>query len=129
MKLLFGIEMIIKRDSYLSRLIESEHTRTIKVISGIRRCGKSFLLFELFAKHLRDSGVDRSHILAYELDLLENAHLREKNALYRDILSRIEDDGMYYVLIDEVQLVDGFYEVLNSLLHRSNIDTYVTGSN
>ncbi|KUE73041.1 hypothetical protein AUQ37_04055 [Candidatus Methanomethylophilus sp. 1R26] len=121
--------MIIKRDSYLSRLIESEHTRTIKVISGIRRCGKSFLLFELFAKHLRDSGVDRSHILAYELDLLENAHLREKNALYRDILSRIEDDGMYYVLIDEVQLVDGFYEVLNSLLHRSNIDTYVTGSN
>ncbi len=121
--------MIIRRDGYLNRLTESKHTRTIKVVSGIRRCGKSFLLFELFADHLRDSGVKRSHILIYELDLLENARLRDKNVLYQDILSRITGDGMYYVLIDEVQLVDDFFEVLNSLLHRKNVDAYVTGSN
>lgn len=121
--------MIIKRDDYLNRLIESKHIRTIKVVSGIRRCGKSFLLFELFVEHLRDSGVDASHILTYELDMLENAPLRDKNALYQDILSKITDDGMYYILIDEVQTVDGFFEVLNSLLHRKNVDTYVTGSN
>ena len=80
--------MIIKRDDYLNRLIESKHIRTIKVVSGIRRCGKSFLLFELFVEHLRDSGVDASHILTYELDMLENAPLRDKNALYQDILSK-----------------------------------------
>ncbi len=121
--------MIIKRDDYLARLIESKHTRSIKIVSGIRRCGKSFLLFELFDEHLRSTGVDSSHILKYELDLIENTGLRDKNTLYQDILSKITDEGMYYVLIDEVQLVDDFYEVLNSLLHRKNIDTYVTGSN
>lgn len=121
--------MIIKRDDYLNCLIESKHTRTIKVVSGIRRCGKSFLLFELFTEHLRISGIDSAHILIYELDLLENAYLRDKNVLYQDILSKITDDEMYYVLIDEVQLVDDFYEVLNSLLHKKNVDTYVTGSN
>lgn len=121
--------MIIRRDDYLNRLIESKHTRTIKVVSGIRRCGKSFLLFELFANHLIDSGVEKSHILTYELDLLENAHLRDKNLLYQDILSKITGDGMYYVLIDEVQLVEDFFEVLNSLLHKKNVDAYVTGSN
>ena len=86
--------MIIRRDDYLNRLIESKHTHTIKVVSGIRRCGKSFLLFELFADHLRDSGIDESHILTYELDMLENTHLRDKNALYQDILSKITGDGM-----------------------------------
>lgn len=121
--------MIIDRDDYLNLLIEAKHTRTIKVVSGIRRCGKSFLLFELFAQHLSDCGINQSHILRYELDLLENSSLREKNALYRDILSRISDENMYYVLIDEIQLVDGFFEVLNSLLHRKNVDVYVTGSN
>lgn len=121
--------MIIDRDDYLNLLIEAKHTRTIKIVSGIRRCGKSFLLFELFAHHLSDCGIDQSHILRYELDLLENSSLREKNALYRDILSRISDENMYYVLIDEIQLVDGFFEVLNSLLHRKNVDVYVTGSN
>lgn len=121
--------MIIRRDDYLNRLIDAKHTHTIKVVSGIRRCGKSFLLFEIFTDHLRDCGVDPSHILSYELDLLENAHLREKDVLYRDILSRMIDDGMYYILIDEVQLVEGFFEVLNSLLHRRNADIYVTGSN
>ena len=121
--------MIIRRDDYLDRLIESKHTRSVKVISGIRRCGKSFLLFELFADHLLRTGTDPSHILRYELDLLENAALRDKNALYDDIISKIQDSEMYYVLIDEVQMVDGFYEVLNSLLHRRNVDTYVTGSN
>ena len=121
--------MIIKRDDYLARLIESKHTRSIKIVSGIRRCGKSFLLFELFDEHLRSAGVDSSHILKYELDMIENTGLRDKNTLYQDILSKITDEGMYYVLIDEVQLVDDFYEVLNSLLHRKNIDTYVTGSN
>ena len=121
--------MIIRRDDYLNRLIESKHTRSVKVVSGIRRCGKSFLLFELFTDYLLESGTDPFHILRYELDLLENAALRDRNALYNDILSKIKDDGMYYVLIDEVQLVDGFYEVLNSLLHRRNVDTYVTGSN
>ena len=121
--------MIIRRDDYLKLLIESKHTHSIKVVSGIRRCGKSFLLFELFVKHLLESGTDPSHILRYELDLLENTHLRDKNVLYDDILSKIADDGIYYVLIDEVQLVSDFYEVLNSLLHRNNVDTYVTGSN
>ena len=121
--------MIIRRDDYLSALIESKHTRSIKVVSGIRRCGKSFLLFELFTEHLLNEGVDPDHILRYELDLLENSALRDKNALYQDILSKIKDEGMYYVLIDEIQLVEDFFEVLNSLLHRRNLDTYVTGSN
>ena len=121
--------MIIRRDDYLTRLIQSKHTHSIKVVTGIRRCGKSFLLFELFTEHLADSGVDPSHILRYELDLLENEHLRDKRALYEDILSKLTDGSMYYVLIDEVQLVEDFYEVLNSLLHRKNVDTYVTGSN
>ena len=121
--------MIIRRDDYLSALIDSAHTRSVKVVSGIRRCGKSFLLFELFTQHLLSKGVDSDHILKYELDLLENEPLRDKNTLYQDILSRIMDDGWYYVLIDEIQLVEDFFEVLNSLLHRRNIDIYVTSSN
>lgn len=121
--------MIIRRDDYLKRLVDSKHIRTIKVVSGIRRCGKSFLLFKLFVDYLMESGVDSSHIFRYELDLLENARLRDNKALYEDIMSKVHDREMHYILIDEIQLVDDFYEVLNSLLHRDNLDVYVTGSN
>lgn len=121
--------MIIDREELMDKLISLKGTRLIKVISGIRRSGKSFLLFNLFYGHLLRTGVDEGHILRYELDAMENERLRNRYALYDDVKSRITDNEQYYVLIDEIQLVDSFFEVLNSLLHKENVDVYVTGSN
>ena len=101
----------------------------IKIITGLRRCGKSYLLFKLFYEKLISQGISESHIIKIPLDDLEYAELRDKISLYKYIKSKIIDKDLYYCLLDEIQLVDGFEEVLNSLLHIPNIDVYVTGSN
>lgn len=121
--------MIIQRDNYLKRLIAAKGNRMIKIITGIRRCGKSFLLFELFHNHLNSEGVDDSHIIEIALDDRLNIEYRNPDKLLTYIKSRIVDKKQHYVLLDEIQLVDDFVDVLNSLLHIRNVDTFVTGSN
>ncbi len=121
--------MEIRRDSYLEQLKQRKKNGMIKIITGIRRCGKSFLLFVLYKKYLLESGVDQDHIIEIALDGIENEELRDPKKCYRYIKDAMKDDGMYYLLLDEVQFMPRFEEVLNSLLHISNIDVYVTGSN
>ena len=121
--------MLIKRDFYLQQLIDGKQNGLIKIVTGIRRCGKSYLLFKLFKQHLLQSGVEFDHIIEIALDDIENRTLREPLALYHHIKRRIADKDLYYILLDEVQLVPHFEEVLNSLLHLANADVYVTGSN
>ena len=121
--------MNIPRDSYLQRLEAKKHNGMIKIVTGLRRSGKSYLLFNLFYERLLSQGVDENHIIRVQLDDLDNIDLREKTALYAFIKSKIADLAMHYCFLDEIQLVPGFEEVLNSLLHIPNIDVYVTGSN
>ena len=121
--------MEIKRDHYLNILISKEHNGLIKVITGMRRCGKSYLLFTLFKKHLLSDKVDEEHIIEIAFDAFENKHLRDPDVLYPYLKERIKDDGMYYVLLDEVQLLGEFESILNSLIRKKNVDVYVTGSN
>lgn len=121
--------MIIKRDVYLNRLIERQNNGMIKVITGIRRCGKSFLLFRLYKEYLVNSGVDADHIIEIALDGIESEDLRNPKVCYNYIKERITDNEKYYVLLDEVQFLERFEEVLNSLLQIVNVDVYVTGSN
>ncbi|MDO4484874.1 MAG: ATP-binding protein [Clostridia bacterium] len=121
--------MEIRRDIYLQQLIDRKHNGMIKIISGIRRCGKSYLLFNIFKAHLLESGVPADHIIEIALDGIENEHLRDPKICWNYICSSVKDEGMYYVLLDEVQFMLRFEEVLNSLLHHGNIDVYVTGSN
>ena len=122
-------EMEFKREKYLQQLIDGMESPLIKVITGIRRSGKSYLLFTLFDRYLKETGFPEDHIIKIALDDMENIHLREKTALYQHIKGRIVDNNKYYILLDEIQYVDGFEDVLNSLLHIKNADTYVTGSN
>lgn len=121
--------MNIARDSYLNQLVAGQENGLIKIVTGIRRCGKSYLLFKLFHDNLVSKGVKEDHIIKVALDDLMNEELREPHALLNYIRGRIQDKDLYYVLLDEVQLVPDFYEVLNSLLHVRNTDVYVTGSN
>lgn len=121
--------MEIKRDRYLSELEAMRHTGFVKIITGIRRCGKSYLLFNLFYNNLLNSGVDGSHIIKVDLDSFQNRKLRNPDELYQYLDKSIRDNGMHYFLLDEIQLVDDFADVLNSFLRRSNVDIYVTGSN
>lgn len=121
--------MEIKRDLYLNKLISKKHNGLIKVVTGIRRCGKSYLLFELFKNHLLSEGTDQQHIIEIAFDSFENKHLRDPNILYPHLKEQIRDDGEYYVLLDEVQLLDEFEAILNSLIRMKNVDVYVTGSN
>ena len=121
--------MDIKRDKYLQDLINRMHNGMIKVVTGIRRCGKSYLLFKLFKNYLLDQGIPADHIITVELDLRRNRQYREPDAILDYIDSLITDDGQYYILLDEVQMLADFEEVLNSLLHIDNADLYVTGSN
>ena len=121
--------MQIKRDYYLQQLIDGKQNGLIKIVTGIRRCGKSYLLFKLFWTHLIQTGVDPDHIIRIALDDIESKDLREPLTLYKYIKSRMTDDELYYILLDEVQLVEQFEEVLNSLLRIDNADVYVTGSN
>lgn len=121
--------MRIQRDIYLNRLILRKHNGLIKVITGVQRCGKTYLLFELFYQHLRDSGVDDAHIIRLSLDDIANREYREPLRLYHYVKEQIKDEKMYYVLLDEVQFVAEFEDVLNGFLHLPNVDTYVSGSN
>lgn len=121
--------MQIKREFYLQQLINGKQNGLIKIVTGIRRCGKSFLLFKLFKQHLLKAGVDAEHIIQIALDDIESADLREPLALYKCIKAKMKDDDLYYILLDEVQLVPRFEDVLNSLLRIDNADVYVTGSN
>ena len=121
--------MEIKRDIYLNKLINKKHNGLIKVVTGIRRCGKSYLLFNLFKDHLLAEGVDKEHIIEIAFDSFENKRFRDPDVLYPYLKELIKDDGMYYVLLDEVQLLGEFESVLNSLIRMKNVDVYVTGSN
>ena len=121
--------MEIKRDLYLQKMIDRMHNGLIKVITGIRRSGKSYLLFTIFRNYLMSIGVPEDHIIAIELDTLENEQYRDPHAILEYIKSRITDPDQYYIFLDEVQLLDRFESVLNSLLHIHNADLYVTGSN
>ena len=121
--------MEIKRDLYLNRLIRSMHNGMIKVVTGIRRCGKSYLLFNLFSDYLKTQGVDDEHIIKVDLEDRRNKKLRNPDTLLEYIDTRIAKEGMHYVILDEVQWVDEFEDVLNSYLKIPNVDVYVTGSN
>ena len=121
--------MVINRDIYLNRLIASKHNGLIKVITGLRRCGKSYLLFKLFKEHLRNVGVDDNHIIQVDLEDRRNKNLRNPDVLLAHIDSKMRDNDMYYILLDEVQCVKDFEDVLNSYLKIENADIYVTGSN
>lgn len=119
----------IKREQYLNELITARENRLIKIITGIRRCGKSYLLDPIFKNYLLDSGVKEDHIIKLDLDLIENKKYRDPMELYNYVMNRAIDKDMHYVLLDEVQLVNDFEEVLNSFLKKDNLDVYVTGSN
>lgn len=121
--------MIIRRDKYLNDLIGWMNTDLIKIVTGIRRCGKSFLLFTIFHQHLLTTGVDEDHIIEITLDDISSESLRDPFKMIAYVKSRITDKKQYYLIIDEVQLLDRFVEVLNSLMRTPNIDIYVTGSN
>ncbi|MBR1649449.1 MAG: ATP-binding protein [Alphaproteobacteria bacterium] len=121
--------MEIKRDYYLDKLIKHRHNGFIKIVSGVRRCGKSYLLFELFKQYLSDSGVPDDHIITIALDDRKYKDHRNPDTCYNYVESRIKDDKMYYLLLDEVQMMDDFESVLNGFLHIKNLDVYVTGSN
>lgn len=120
---------VVNRDIYLQKLIRSKHNGMIKVITGVRRCGKSYLLFNLFCEHLKASGVDDEHIIKVDLEDRRNKTLCDPDKLLEYIDSRLTDDGQYYILLDEIQKVDEFEDVLNSYLKMQNVDVYVTGSN
>lgn len=121
--------MEIKRERYLNKLIDRMHNGMIKVVTGIRRSGKSYLVFKIFHDYLISQGIENSHIIKIELDMLENEQFRDPYVILKYIKEKIVDDELYYILLDEIQLLYRFEEVLNSLLHISNVDVYVTGSN
>lgn len=119
----------IKRDLYLNRLIERRENGLIKVVTGIRRCGKSYLLFKLYYQYLLDSGIEASRIIRIPLDDDEYEELHESRRLSAYIKKRITDEGTWFIFLDEVQMCKGFESVLNGLNRRDNLDIYVTGSN
>lgn len=121
--------MEIKRDVYLDKLIMKKQNGLIKVVTGVRRCGKSYLLFNLFKQHLLENGTNESHIIEIAFDSFENKCFRDPDVLYPWIKEQIKDDGVYYLLLDEVQLLGEFESVLNGLSRIKNVDVYVTGSN
>jgi len=119
----------IKRDVYLEQLIRRKHNGLIKIITGIRRCGKSYLLRTIFKDHLLSEGVAEDHIVEMAFDLFENIDCRDPKIFFPWVTEQISGDGPYYILLDEVQLLGEFVSVLNSLAARKNCDIYVTGSN
>ncbi len=123
------MEKEIKRDYYLEQLINRKDNGLIKIVTGIRRCGKSYLLRTLFKKHLLESGVEESHIVEMAFDLYDNIEYRNPKIFYPWAKEQIKDDGKYYFLLDEVQLLEEFVSVLNGLADKKNCDVYVTGSN
>ncbi len=121
--------MQIQRDQYLQALINRMHNGMIKVVTGIRRSGKSYLLFRIFREYLLEQGVGEEHIIALALDQRKNRSYRNPDVILDYIENLLADEGQYYVFLDEVQLLEDFEEVLNSLISISNVDVYVTGSN
>lgn len=121
--------MEIQRTQYIDLLLNRMHNKMIKVITGMRRSGKSYLLFNLFKKTLIAQGVAQSHIISIELDRYENRAFRDPDVVLEYIHSCIKEEGMYYLLMDEVQMLSDFEEVLNSLMHNDSLDIYVTESN
>ncbi|MBS7383934.1 MAG: ATP-binding protein [Bacilli bacterium] len=121
--------MEIRRDTYLNKLISKRHNGLIKVITGVRRCGKSYLLFDLFREYLRKSQIPDDHIIEMAFDAYENKKYRDPEIFFPYLAERINDQDQYYVLLDEVQLLGDFESILNSLVRRKNVDVYVTGSN
>lgn len=119
----------IKREQYLNELISARENKLIKVITGIRRSGKSYLLDPIFKEYLISTGTAEDHIIKLDLDLIENSKYREPMELFNYVMGSIKDTDMYYILLDEIQLVKNFEEVLNSFLKKPNLDVYVTGSN
>ena len=123
------MKMEIRRDTYLNKLISKRHNGLIKVITGVRRCGKSYLLFDLFREYLRKSQIPDDHIIEMAFDAYENKKYRDPEIFFPYLAERINDQDQYYVLLDEVQLLGDFESILNSLVRRKNVDVYVTGSN
>lgn len=121
--------MVIERNKYLQELVSCRHNGLVKIITGIRRCGKSFLLFRLFRRFLEDNGVANDHIVEMAFDDYAFKEFRNPDKFYAYVKGRIIDDQPYYILLDEVQMLDEFEDVLNGLLHIPNADVYVTGSN
>lgn len=119
----------IERKKYLDELGSLRHNGMIKIITGMRRCGKSYLLFELFTSYLERNGVAPDHIIKVDLEDYKNRAMRNPDRLYAYVEGRMADDGMYYILLDEVQMLDRFEEVLNGFLRMRNADVYATGSN
>lgn len=121
--------MIIRRDLYLKKLLERKHNRLVKIVTGLRRCGKSFLLNTLLVAELKNTGVADDHIICLSLEGLMNSQYRDPEFTYQHIASLMKDSSMYYIIIDEIQMMDRFVEFLNSLILIPNADVYVTGSN
>ena len=124
-----GVIVEIKREIWLNKLIQKKHNGLVKVITGIRRCGKSYLLFNLFKAHLLAESVTQDHIIEMSFDSFEAKKYRDPEVLYPYVKSLITDNEMYYILFDEVQLLGEFETVLNGFLRIKNVDVYVTGSN
>ena len=120
---------MIKRDNYLAELVSLQGNGMIKIITGMRRCGKSYLLFEIFVSYLEQQGITSDHIIKVDLEDFKNRDLRNPDNLYSYIENCIRDKEKYYVLLDEVQMLDHFEDVLNGFLKMQNVDVYVTGSN
>lgn len=121
--------MIFERSKYLNELITGRGNGLVKIITGVRRCGKSFLLFNIWHKWLQNHGIKEDHIIEIQLDDFRNRHLRKPDVLLNYIDSKIVDDVNYYIVLDEVQLVEDFVEIILSLTHMKNVDVYVSGSN
>ena len=121
--------MEIERNYYLNKLISKKENHLIKIVTGIRRCGKSYLLDPIFKNYLLKNGIDEKHIIKLELDSIENEEYTNPKKLYEFIVNKIIDDKTYYIILDEIQKVDNFESVLNSFLRKPNLDVYVTGSN
>lgn len=121
--------MEIKRDKLLNKLITRMNNGMIKVVTGVRRSGKTYLLFKLFSDYLREKQIPKDHIIKISLDDRTNKSLRDPDTLLSHVLNQVKDNEIHYVLLDEVQMVSEFEDVLNSFLHHRNIDVYVTGSN
>lgn len=123
------MDVEIRRDIYLSKLISKRHNGLIKVVTGVRRCGKSYLLFELFREYLRNEQVPDDHIIEMAFDAYENKKYQDAEVFFPYLTERLNDQDQYYVLLDEVQLLGDFESILNSLVRRKNVDVYVTSSN
>lgn len=121
--------MIIERNKYLNVLLDNRHNGLVKIVTGIRRSGKSFLLFNIFKHRLMEEGVDQQHIIEMQFDDFANKKYRAPSYFYSYVKEQIKDGRMYYLILDEVQMLDDFEDVLNGLMHIENVDIYVTGSN